>query len=56
MDDKAKENGAMTKEQAEKYIEQLTYDEKKRLIELLKVLERKRQPSPVPLVSTGPDG
>lgn len=55
MDDKAKESSAMTKEQAEKYIEKLTYDEKKRLNELLKALERKRQPSPVPLASIEPD-
>ena len=41
----------MTKEQAEKYIEKLTYDEKEQLNELLKALERKRQPSPTLQVS-----
>lgn len=50
-DDKVKESGTMTKEQAEKYIEKLTYDEKEQLNELLKALERKRQPSPTLQVS-----
>lgn len=34
----------MTQEQAEKYISQLTYEEKLRLNEMLKALEQMRQP------------
>ncbi len=47
---------AMTREEAERYIAQLTFEEKLRLNELLKDLERKRQPSPTHPASTGTNG
>ena|GEM_PF-5940622 len=35
----------MTREEARKYIEKLTYEEKKKLNDLLKALAQKHQPS-----------
>lgn len=45
----------MTEQQAEAYIERLTYAEKLKLSELLRSLEQRRPLSPSPLESTGPD-
>lgn len=47
---------AMTKQEAERYIARLTFGEKLKLNELLKVLEQKRPPSPSPQASTGTNG
>lgn len=41
----------MTREEARKYIAKLTYEEKKKLNDLLKVLAQKRQPSAAPQAS-----
>lgn len=45
----------MTREEAQKYIAQLTYEEKKKLNDLLTALAQRRQPSVVPQASTTPD-
>ena len=42
----------MTREEAQRYIAKLTYEEKKKLNDLLKALEQRRQPSAFPLGST----
>ena len=49
----AEEKGAsrMTREEAQKYIEQLTYEEKKKLNDLLTALAQRRQPSAAPQAS-----
>lgn len=41
----------MTREEARKYIEKLTYEEKKKLNDLLKALAQKHQPSFAPQAS-----
>ena len=45
----------MTREEAAKYIERLTYDEKRQLNDLLRALAQKRQPSASLRVSKKPD-
>ena len=45
----------MTREEATKYIERLTYDEKRQLSDLLRDLAQKRQPSASLRVSKKPD-
>lgn len=49
-------NYAMTREEAERYIAQLTFEEKLKLNELLKALEQKRQLFPSHPASTGTSG
>ena len=41
----------MTREEAQKYIAKLTYEEKKKLNDLLKALAQKHQPSASPQAS-----
>lgn len=41
----------MTREEAQNYIEQLTYEEKKKLNDLLTALAQRRQPSAAPQAS-----
>lgn len=54
-DQGAKKHHTMTRQQAKRYIACLTFEEKQKLNELLKVLEQKRQPSQVLLHSVDKD-